>query len=77
MKTIETIQVDRLKAIPHLSVEDISDNHMRITAPDGFRLNVRKVNRMLGPFWEFDPASAPSAISHFHLRYLIHGALNA
>jgi hypothetical protein len=65
----------KLCTIPCIHVEEISDTGIRITADDGFRLVLRKADRLLGPFWEFQN-SPPSAISHFHLRYLINKALN-
>ena len=65
----------RLCTIPCISFEQLSDTRIRIAADDGFRLIVTKQDRMGGPFWAFDN-SPPSAISHFHLRYLIHQALN-
>ena len=65
----------RLCTIPSISLEQLSDTRIRITAEDGFRLVVTQQDRMDGPFWAFEN-SPPSAISHFHLRYLIHQALN-
>ena len=65
----------KLCTIPRISLEQLSDTRIRITADDGFRLTVTQQDRMGGKFWAFEN-SPPSAISHFHLRYLIHQALN-
>lgn len=65
----------RLYIIPSISLEQLSDTRIRITADDGFRLTVTQQDRMGGPFWAFEN-SPPSAVCHFNLRYRIHQALN-
>lgn len=67
--------IARLATIPCISVKEISQTCIHITAADGFRLTVNKQDRMGGPFWAFEN-SPPSAISHFNLRYRIHQELN-
>ena len=65
----------RLYGIPCIHTEALSDARIRITADDGFRLIVSKVQRIHGQFWEFEN-NPPSAIVHCNLRYRINKALN-
>lgn len=65
----------KLCTVPCISLEQLSDTNIRITADDGFRLVVKRIDRMGGEFWAFDN-SPPSAVCHFNLRYRIHQALN-
>lgn len=67
--------IAKLCAIPCIHVEQLSDTRIRITAEDGFRLLLNKVERIHGSFWEFEN-NPPSAIVHFNLRYRINKALN-
>lgn len=69
------MSVERLSLVPCINAEEISDTRIRITAEDGFRLIVNRVQRIHGSFWEFEN-NPPSAIVHFNLRYRINKALN-
>ena len=71
------MNLSRLEAIPHISVEKRHLDFILITAPDGFALGLTRVDTRTGKFWKFDPHSTVSAVEHFHLRYLIDRALNA
>ena len=66
-----------LDHIPHISVETLNPDFIRVTAPDGFSLALTQIDTMTGKFWKFDPQSTVKAVEHFHLRYLIDRALNA
>jgi hypothetical protein len=66
-----------LNTIPHISVETLTPDFMRVTAIDGFSLALTRIDTMHGKFWKFDPRSTVSELCHFHLRYLIDRALNA
>ena len=65
-----------LNTIPHIRVETLTPDFMRVTAVDGFSLALTRIETMHGKFWKFDPHSTVSAVEHFHLRYLIDRALN-
>lgn len=67
--------IARLAEVPCINVEELSPTRIRITAEDGFRLLLNKVERIHGSFWEFENCP-PSAIVHFNLRYKINKALN-
>ena len=69
------MSLTKLCTVPCISLEQLSDSCIRITADDGFSLVVTKQDRMGGEFWAFDN-SPPSAVCHFNLRYRIHQALN-
>lgn len=69
------MSIERLSMVPCIKAEELSDTRIRITADDGFRLIVNKVQRTHGPFWKFEN-NPPSAIVHLNLRYKINQALN-
>jgi len=66
-----------LEHIPHIAVETIGPDFIRVTAPDGFALDLTRIDTRTGKFWKFDPHSTVTAVEHFHLRYLIDRSLNA
>lgn len=70
------MSLSRLESIPHINVETIGPDFIRVTAQDGFSLSLSRIDTMNGKFWRFDPHSTVSAVEHFHLRYLIDRALN-
>jgi hypothetical protein len=69
--------IDAVREIPHINVEEINEDFIRITAKDGFRFNATRVDTREGKFWRFDPASRVTAVEHFNLRYRINQALNS
>ena len=71
------MSIDALREIPHIDVEEINEDFIRITAKDGFRLNVSRVDTREGKVWRLDPASRVNEVEHFHLRYQINRALNS
>ena len=70
-----SIDEARLYGIPCITAEALSEIRIRITADDGFRLIVNKVQKIHGLFWKFEN-NPPSAIVHLNLRYKIDKALN-
>ena len=71
------MNLSRLEAIPHIAVETLNPDFIRVTAPDGFALGLTRIDTRTGKFWKFDPHSKVTAVEHFHLRYLIDRSLNA
>lgn len=64
----------RLATIPCIQSTQLSETRIRIKAADGHRLIASRPHPSSN--WIFDQADEPTQMAHFHLRFLVHQALN-